>query len=69
MFSYIDPSVRERLVAQGHLFRINQDGQRLPDNAPTGSGQTVSILGPIPLPLDVGGRQIDVQWYASVRNT
>jgi GTP cyclohydrolase II len=69
MFSYIDQSVRERLVAQGHLFRIDQDGQRLPDDAPTGSGQTISILGPIPLPLDVGGQQIHVQWYACVRNT
>jgi len=69
MFSYIDPSVRERLVAAGHLFRIDRDGNRLPEDAPTGSGQTVSILGPIPLPLDVGGRQIEVQWYASVRNT
>ena len=69
MFSYIDPSVRERLVAQGHLFRIDRDGKRLPDDAPTGSGQTISILGPIPLPLDVGGRQIDVHWYACVRNT
>lgn len=69
MFSYIDPSVRERLVAQGHLFRIDRDGNRLPDDAPTGTGQTISILGPIPLPLDMGERQIDVQWYACVRNT
>ncbi len=69
MFSYIDPSVRERLVAQGHLFRIDRDGTRLPDDAPTGSGQTISILGPIPLPLDVRERQIEVQWYACVRNT
>ena len=69
MFSYIDPSVRERLVAQGNLFRIDRDGKRLPDDAPTGTGQTVSMLGPIPLPLNVGARQIDVQWYACVRNT
>ncbi len=69
MFSYIDPSVRERLLAQGNLFRIDRDGNRLPPDAPTGSGKTISILGPIPLPLDVGGRQIEVQWYACVRNT
>lgn len=69
MFSYIDPSVRERLLAQGSLFRIDQDGRRLPDDAPTGTGQTISILGPIPLPLDIGARRIDVQWYACVRNT
>jgi GTP cyclohydrolase II len=69
MFSYIDPSVRERLLSQGKLFRVDRDGKRLPDNAPTGTGQTISILGPIPLPLDVGERQINVQWYACVRNT
>ncbi len=69
MFSYIDPSVRERLASQGKLFRIDRDGKRLSDDAPTGTGQTISILGPIPLPLDVGKRQINVQWYACVRNT
>lgn len=69
MFSYIDPSVRARLLAKGTLFRIDRDGTRLPADAPTGSGQTISILGPIPLPLDTGERRIDVQWYACVRNT
>ena len=69
MFSYIDPTVRERLVAQGKLFRINRAGERLPDDAPTGTGQTISILGPIPMPLDIGDRRIEVQWYAAVRNT
>ena len=69
MFSYIDPTVRERLVAQGKLFRINRAGERLPEDAPTGTGQTISILGPIPLPLDAGDRLIEVQWYAAVRNT
>lgn len=69
MFSYIDPSIRERLVGQGKMFRIDSEGKRLPDDAPTGSGQTISILGPIPLPLDVGERQVNVQWYACVRNT
>lgn len=69
MFSYIDPSVRERLVAQGKLFRINREGVRLPDDAPTGTGQTISLLGPIPMPLDTGERRVEVQWYAAVRNT
>ena len=60
MFSYIDPGVRERLLADGTLFRIDSEGVRLPVDAATGSGQTISILGPIPLPLDVGERRIDV---------
>jgi len=60
MFTYIDPTVRERLVEAGKLFRIDREG--------TG-GETISVLGPIPLPLQVGERQVDVQWYATVRNT
>jgi len=58
MFTYIDPSVRERLVEAGKLFRINRGG--------TG---TISALGPIPMPLQLGDSHIDVQWYATVRNT
>ena len=69
MFSYIDPTVRERLIAAGTFFRIDQDGQRVVADAPAGSGPTISILGPIPLPLDIGDRRIEVQWYACVRNT
>ena len=69
MFSYIDPTVRERLVAQGKLFRINHDGEQLSYDAPTGTGQTISILGPIPMPLDVGERRIEANWYAAVRST
>jgi GTP cyclohydrolase II len=69
MFSYIDPNVRERLSAQGKLFRIDRAGKRLAPDAVTGSRQTISILGPIPLPLDAGDRRIVVQWYACVRNT
>lgn len=69
MFSYIDPSVRERLIEQGTLFRIDRRGREVPFGPSTGEGQTISILGPIPLPLDIGERRIEVQWYACVRNT
>ena len=69
MFSYIDPTVRERLIAQNSLFRIDQNGNRVDMDAPSGNGQTISILGPIPLPLDVGDRQVQAEWYACVRNT
>ena len=58
MFTYIDPTVRERLEAAGTLFRIPRSG-----------GGTISVLGPIPMPLHVGGKRIELQWYATVRNT
>ena len=69
MFSYIDPTVRERLVAAGKLFRINRDGEQIaPDHSPGGGG-SISILGPIPLPLTFGDSRYEVNWYACVRNT
>lgn len=68
MFTYLDPDVRKRLVAEGKLIRINRAGRRL-DPEEQGGGQAISILGPIPLPLTLGGRHLDASWYACVRNT
>lgn len=69
MFTYIDPSVRERLTAKGTLFQIDRDGARVePGKAPP-HGSTISVLGPIPLPLELGDLQVDVHWFACVRNT
>jgi GTP cyclohydrolase II len=70
MFTYIDPSVRERLIAKGRLIRIDANGALTdPDSAPEPGARAISILGPIPLPLERHGRQYDVDWYASVRHT
>lgn len=70
MFTYIDPGVRERLIANGKLIRIDSDG-RVTDatTAPVPGARAISILGPIPLPIERHGRKFDVQWYASVRHT
>ena len=46
MFTYIDPTVRERLEAAGKLYRIDRI-----------SGGTISVLGPIPMPLHIGGKR------------
>ncbi len=70
MFTYIDPSVRKRLIAQGKLIRIDTDGQLTNANAPPEPGaHAISILGPIPLPLERHGATYAVDWYASVRHT
>jgi GTP cyclohydrolase II len=70
MFTYIDPTVRERLIAQGKLIRIDAAGKPAdPRAAPEPGARSISILGPIPLPLERHGRQYDVDWYASVRHT
>ena len=68
MFTYIDPTVRKRLLDQGKLVRIDRDGKPIDIDAPGGSG-SISILGPIPLPLELGVNHVNVEWYACVRNT
>lgn len=69
MFTYIDPTVRERLTEQGKLFRIDRDGKLLEPGQTSPGGHTISILGPISLPLSLCDDSFAVQWYACVRNT
>lgn len=68
MFTYLDPSVRERLIATGKLVRIDHGGQPIAADARNGGG-TISVLGPIPLPIAFGDARYEAQWYACVRNT
>ena len=68
MFTYIDPTVRERLIEQGKLVRIDANG-RVTDSGLAPEKGAISILGPIPMPIERHGRHYDVQWYASVRHT
>jgi GTP cyclohydrolase II len=70
MFTYIDPNVRTRLIEQGKLIRIDAEGRRTDANqAPVHGARAISILGPIPLPLERRGRHYQAEWYASVRHT
>jgi GTP cyclohydrolase II len=69
MFTYIDPTIRQRLTEQGTLFQIDRDGVRVEAEKASARGSTISILGPIPLPLQLCDTHVDVEWYACVRNT
>lgn len=70
MFSYIDPTIRARLVAQGRLIRVDSSGAVLAADAVSERpGAILNVLGPIPLPMDVGGKQETFKWYAFVRQT
>ncbi|MBB6092539.1 GTP cyclohydrolase II [Povalibacter uvarum] len=71
MFAYIDPTVRARLVAEQKLIRIDAQGNALdPNEVPDlKQGVILNVLGPIPLPIDIGGEQRTFQWYAFVRHT
>lgn len=69
MFTYIDPGVRRRLTEQGKLFQIDRDGVRVEPGQAGVRGSLISILGPIPMPLQRCDTRVEVQWYACVRNT
>jgi GTP cyclohydrolase II len=70
MFTYIDPTIRQRLVEQGSLRRINGRGELLysgSHNSPE-TGLSLDILGPIPLPVTLDDVTLDLRWYAVVRS-
>lgn len=70
MFTYIDPTIRERLIASRKLIRINALGQEINARAAaTEVDLALNILGPIPLPVLVDGESIELNWYAFVRHT
>jgi len=69
MFTYIDPTVRERLESQGKLFQIDRDGARVAPDHAAARGPGIAVLGPIGLPLLLCGHEFEVDWYACVRRT
>ena len=70
MFTYLNPEIRTRLIKQGKLVRIDEEGQLIDVHTPEAPGElAINLLGPIPLPIDVPSAQLTVQWYAAVRST
>ena len=70
MFTYLNPEVREKLIAQGRLVRINSEGELMDVKTPDHPGElAINLLGPIPLPMSVGQVEVRVDWYAAVRST
>ena len=69
MHTYLDPTVRARLVAGGKLRRIDAQGAAMDPDAPIDPENLgINILGPIPLPVHLDGWQETFQWFAAVRN-
>ncbi len=61
MFSYIDPLVRSELIAQKKLLFLDRCGQEIaPDKA------ELSLLGPVPLPVNVHGSELNFLWWTFV---
>ena len=70
MFTYLDPSIRRRLIKEEKLIRIGYNGEQLDSEAPQAPGEVIiNLLGPIPMPIDTLEGRIIVQWYAAVRST
>ncbi|MCP4485763.1 MAG: GTP cyclohydrolase II [Gammaproteobacteria bacterium] len=70
MFTYLNPSIRQRLVDAGKLIRIGSDGVAIDDATNMAENEVViNILGSIPLPLKMGGQSYQAKWYAAVRST
>ena len=70
MFTYLNPEIRERLIEEGKLIRIDARGQRLdPRTQPPSDLLSLNLLGPIPLPLGIGEERPTADWYAAVRST
>jgi len=70
VFTYLDPTIRRKLIAQGKLSRIDLHGNALdPHVALAEDEQAINLLGPIPLPIHLGRVQTKAQWYVSVRST
>ncbi len=70
MFTYLNPDVRKRLIAEGKLVRLDAEGQLIDVHTPEAPGElAINLLGPIPLPIALPSIQTTVQWYAAVRST
>ena len=68
MFSYIDPTIHQMLLDQGKIVTIGEDGLPTDDGIRPGT-ERIHVLGPIPLPRKVEGKEYTFRWYPFVRRT
>ena len=70
MFTYIDPTVRARLIEQNKLRRIDEQGNEVDVTSPNlPEDPALEVMGPIPMPIDLTGEDVLTQWYPFVRRT
>jgi GTP cyclohydrolase II len=63
LFAYVDEKIREKLELDERLVDLDREGRPI-----NGEGQNpyLSLLGPIPLPRQLDGEEIRLQWYVFV---
>ena len=70
MFTYLNPDVRQRLIADGKLTRIDAEGRSIDvDQQEPPNELAINLMGPIPLPIKLPGVDTTVRWYAAGRST
>ncbi|MGB5096887.1 MAG: GTP cyclohydrolase II [Porticoccaceae bacterium] len=63
MFSYVDPSIRDQLIAKHQLIDLDRDGRIInKDGQPF-----ISVLGPVTIPRLIHGQEVPLDWYPFVR--
>jgi len=66
LFSYIDESIRAQFEADGLLVALNSKGAVVHADDPTAP---VSLLGPVPIPREIAGAEVLLDWYPFVSRT
>jgi GTP cyclohydrolase II len=65
VFSYVDLNIRCKLEEEGRLVHLDKDGCKV--DCANGCEPFISILGPIPLPRQMNGEKVLLEWYPFVR--
>ena len=69
MFTYLNPDVRRRLIADGKLRASIRGAVYRRRSAGAPQRTRHQPMGPIPLPIKLPGVDTTVRWYAAVRST
>ena len=64
MFSYVDVKIREKLKNDRRLVTVDRHGEVV--DKTKGMQPFISILGPIPLPIMIRDKKVELSWYPFV---
>ncbi|MBN2343992.1 MAG: GTP cyclohydrolase II [Deltaproteobacteria bacterium] len=65
MFSYVDKKIRDQLERSEKLFYLNQQGERVREDYQ--GTPVISVIGPIPMPVTIAGKETMLEWFPFVR--
>ncbi len=67
MFAYIDERIGSLLCQEGKILHLDRQARVL--GCPTDQTPYMSMLGPVPLPVLVEGREVIFRWFPFVRRS